>query len=245
MPRVFLPGVALNTGPAKIKNDKARYISTVLRCKRGDRITITDDKGHSYSARITSATRKEVVVEIIEPQEFNTESSLHMTLLQSILKGSKMDLVVQKATELGVKEIIPVITERSQIRETRKILRWRKIAEEASIQAGRNFITEIREITAFEELFVDPYSVSGKCIIFWEEGGKKLSDILRRFNRPDKINLFTGPEGGFSEREITTASEHGFVTATLGKRILRAETASIAALSIVQYELGDLDLSRK
>lgn len=240
MPRIFLPEVILSASTITIKDEKAKYLSTVLRCNTGDRLIITDDKGNSYSARIISVEKKEVTVEIIEKQDFDNESSLHITLLQGLLKGAKMDIVIQKATELGIKEIIPVVTERSQLRYTRKLLRWQKIAEEASRQSGRKIIPEISEPINFERLFIDSFQPSGGGIIFWEDGGERLSEIIDGFQGASKITLFTGPEGGFSEKEITTVSEHGFVIASLGRRILRAETAAITAVSIIQYELGDL-----
>jgi 16S rRNA (uracil1498-N3)-methyltransferase len=151
-----------------------------------------------------------------------------------------MDFVIQKTTELGVSAIIPIITERSQLRETRKHPRWKKIAEEASRQSGRTRIPEILEICSFKDVFDMPVLISGKGIIFWEQGGEKLPAVTSRLSHADKILLLIGPEGGFSEEETLLASEKGFITATLGNRILRAETASIAAVSIMQFALGDL-----
>ena len=148
-----------------------------------------------------------------------------------------MDLIIQKATELGVKEIVPVITERSQVRETRKMARWMKIAEEASRQAGRNSVPVIRQTTEFDELGKVPLPGG---IIFWEQGGAGLDDTLKIFRDRESISLFAGPEGGFSQAEIEAASEKGFVRATLGGRILRAETAAIAAVAITQFALGDM-----
>ena len=240
MPRIFLPYSDLTSNLVTISGEKARYISSVLRLSSGDKILITDDKGNSYSAEIVSSSRKEIKVELIGKETLNTEPILKMTLFQGLLKGEKMDLVVQKAVELGVIKIIPVITERSQLRETKKLPRWRKIAEEASRQSGRSVVPEITETTDFGDIFTAHNCSSDAGIIFWELGGDRLSGILDKLNQPEKINLFTGPEGGFSEKEIRTASENGFVTASLGKRILRAETAAIAAVAIIQYRFGDM-----
>ena len=151
-----------------------------------------------------------------------------------------MDLVIQKATELGVKEIIPVITERSLVQETKKTMRWKKIAEEASRQSGRTGIPAIAEPVRFKDLFLNSERILKHGILFWEEGGETLPEMLSTFSQTDAIALFTGPEGGFTEREVKTASENGFRVATLGKRILRAETAAVTAVSIIQYELGDI-----
>jgi 16S rRNA (uracil1498-N3)-methyltransferase len=237
MPRLFLPDSELNARFITIKGDKARYLTRVLRCRAGDPVFLYDNKGNSYSSVITAVSSKEVSAELIEKIAFHTESPLRVTLLQGLLKGEKMDLIIQKATELGVKEIVPVITERSQVRETRKMPRWTKIAEEASRQAGRNSVPVIRRTTEFAELGGVPLPDG---IIFWEQGGAGLGDTLKMFRDRESISLFAGPEGGFSQNEIEAASEKGFVRATLGGRILRAETAAIAAVAITQFALGDM-----
>ena len=169
----------------------------------------------------------------------DTEPSLQITLLQGLLKGDKMDLVIQKATELGVSEIIPVITGRSQIRETRKLERWRKIAQESSRQSGRVGVPAVHDTVDVDYLLARQ-PVPERGIIFWEEGGESLSTIMGRFMGRKAIELFTGPEGGFSGEEVRALRETGFSVATLGRRILRAETAAVVALGIVQYQAGEL-----
>lgn len=181
-----------------------------------------------------------MTIDITGDYILNTESNLDIILVQGLLKGEKMDFVIQKATELGVSAIIPVSTVRSQLRETRKLPRWKKIAEEASRQSGRAKIPEIFESFSFKDIFDIPVLISGKGIIFWEQGGEKLPALTSKLSNTDKIFLIIGPEGGFSEEEVLFASDKGFFTATLGSRILRAETASIAAVSIIQFALGDL-----
>jgi len=240
MHRIFLQELSLLRRPVVIKDEKMHYLISVLRCKAGDVIIVTDEKGCSYTAQILSASKKEVLIDIIGGYSMNTESNVNIILIQGLLKGDKMDLVIQKTTELGVSAIIPVITERSQLRETRKLPRWKKIAEEASRQSGRTRIPEIFENHSFKDLFEFPGLISGKGIIFWEQGGEKLSAVISKLQHRDKIFLLIGPEGGFSEKEAIFASEKGFFTATLGNRILKAETASIAAVSIMQFALGDM-----
>jgi 16S rRNA (uracil1498-N3)-methyltransferase len=245
MPRLFLLDSEVQAGTVTLRDDKARYLSTVLRCRKGDPLIVKDNKGNAFAAKITGITGKEVTIEILDNrQELDTESPLGITLLQGILKGEKMDFVIQKATELGVKEILPVATERSQVRETRKLPRWRKIAEEASRQSGRDMIPLIHEPAEFSSLFDGTTPHPGGGIVFWEQGGEDLRSILNTFRGAHQISLFTGPEGGFSEGEIKGASAGGFVAATLGKRTLRAETAAVAAVSIVQFTLGDLGISQ-
>ncbi len=150
-----------------------------------------------------------------------------------------MDFVIQKATELGVNEVRPVITERSQVRQTRKLTRWRKIAEEAARQSGRSIIPAVHEPLEIGDVFTTVHP--GPGIIFWEQGGESLCNVMDGFRGAEEIRLFTGPEGGFAEGEIKAATQNGFVCASLGKRILRAETAAIAAVAIVQFSLGDMN----
>jgi 16S rRNA (uracil1498-N3)-methyltransferase len=239
MQRIFLFDADLNSRFITIKEDKARYLLSVVRCGIGDRLIISDNMGNSYSSQIIKTGKREVTLEILEKQLTDSESPLNIKLLQGVLKGEKMDLVIQKATELGVTEIIPVITERSQIRETRKLLRWQKIAEEASRQSGRNLIPIVHEAADFEKFFGSSF-FPANGIIFWEQGGENLSATVERFRGQKDINVFIGPEGGFSGKEVRTASEKGFFRSTLGSRTLRAETAAITVISIIQYELGDL-----
>ena len=164
-----------------------------------------------------------------------------------------MDMVVQKATELGVKEIIPAITERSQIRHTRKVDRWRKIAEEASKQSGRTIIPVVHEPIEFNLLFAVNDSRPLNGFIFWEEGGLSLKEAIKQsavsIQHSENSQLSTlnsqlfvlvGPEGGFSKAEVNLAVSKGLITVSLGKRILRAETAAISAVALIQFLLGDI-----
>lgn len=227
-----------------ISGEKAGYISQVLRCRPGDTLIIHDNEGNVFRTTIRSVAKKEVIVGIEEQMPALAESPIHIRLFQGILKGEKMDLVIQKTVELGVNEIVPVVTERSQVRETRKLQRWRKISEEAARQSGRPVIPAVHEVADFSEVLCS-LTANEACagIIFWEGGGEPLHPVFGKIRGISHIDLFTGPEGGFAAREVGQAAEHGFITATLGRRILRAETAAIAAVSLSQYELGDLGAS--
>jgi len=238
MTRIFLSDSELKTEPIRITDDKARYLTTVLRCRAGDPLSITDSSGNSFSARILAVTKQEVSAEILGIETPPPESPVRIKLLQGLLKGEKMDFVVQKATELGVAEIVPVITERSQVRETRKLQRWRKIAEEAARQSGRSVVPPVSETKHFDDLFTGHLTDGG--ILFWEAGGSALKQIIQGFSDRKSLTLFTGPEGGFSPGEVEAAKQAGFLVATMGRRILRAETAAIGAIAVVQYALGDL-----
>lgn len=233
MPEIFLSNADLQTDILRITGEKARYLSAVLRCGVGDFIVLKDNAGNGYSAKIVRKAGRDLEVEIIAKLPEENETTPRITMLQGVLKGGKMDLVVQKVTELGVAEIIPVITERTQIRETRKVSRWRKIAEEASRQSGRITIPRVHDVVGIDQLDDMPAG-----ILFWERGGAALASAIAHFGGRDEVALFAGPEGGFSAAEVLRMAERGFMTATLGRRILRAETAAIVAVSIIQYELG-------
>ena len=238
MPEIFLLDARFDSRTVTIRGEKARYLSAVLRCEPGAPLTLKDNRGNIYSARIISATKSEVEAELLGRQEPEKEPALRLTVLQGLLKGEKMDLVVQKVTELGASAIIPVVTERSQVRETRKLPRWRKIAEEASRQSGRSTIPEISDILLLERFFAAPRVPPG--MIFWEREGMAFRDAAEHFRGSRELALLTGPEGGFSETEIERAVNAGFIAVSMGKRILRAETASIAAVTVVQFAIGDL-----
>lgn len=238
MTRLFLDETIQSAKIVNLTGEKAHYLSHVLRCRAHDTLIVTDSSGAAYSAKISAITKKQTSLAIIGPFLQDNESPFDVILLQGLLKGEKMELVIQKATELGVTEIAPMITERSQIRETRKLQRWQKIAEEASRQCGRNKIPLIREPDIFETTIAS--QGLNKGIICWEKEGASFSAAVDEFKGENKIVLCIGPEGGFSEKEIKTAACRGYTVASLGKRILRAETAAIVSISIAQFVLGDL-----
>jgi 16S rRNA (uracil1498-N3)-methyltransferase len=225
--------------------DKSRHLMTVMRCKHGDELTVIDGVGKSYLARISDIQKKAVLIDIIHESALDAESLVSIILCQGILKGEKMDLVVQKATELGISAIVPMISARCQVKETRKTRRWRKIAEEAAEQCGRAVVPDIVEPQAFAAIFGMPIvGQAAARLIFWEGGGLPLDEAMEQAffgaGTPEGIVegplvICTGPEGGFALSEIEAAEAGGFIRATLGKRILRAETAAIAAVTLVQF----------
>ncbi|MEE8329400.1 MAG: 16S rRNA (uracil(1498)-N(3))-methyltransferase [Thermodesulfovibrionia bacterium] len=239
MIRIFLPPEDITSKQIIIRGEQARHLSLVLRVKTGDSLAIFDGQGHRYICKISSVHKKEVLAEKINKEPYSAESTVSITLAQGVPKGNKMDFIVQKSTELGVKKIIPLITEYSQVRKTGRIERWRKIALSASQQSGREKIPEIAEPVNFKGFL----AMNDICygIIFSEgEKGQSLKKTLNDIQAANMITLLIGPEGGFSEDEVSTAIQKGFISVSLGPRILRTETAPITALSIIQYELGDM-----
>lgn len=239
MPRIIIPSLTLSTQKEfKLSGEDAHYLINVLRLKRADPFHILDEKGNLHTAEIISINKKEVIAKIKETEKVNTESSLKLILVQSILKGEKMDLVIQKATELGVKEIYPVISSRTIVRGTEKYKRWLRIAKESVRQCGRTVIPIIHEPILFKEFF-KTQDERFKGFIFYEDSKRGLKEILPA-ERATSVYCIMGPEGGFSQDEINMAVSKGFIPAGLGSRILRAETATITALSLLQFIYGDL-----
>ncbi len=263
MPYIFLDSIHyLKDNHIEIKGDTAHYIVSVLRHKKGDNLILFNSNNDYFEAKITGLHKKKVAltVKTLSPPE--TESPLDIVLCQSLLKGYKMDIVVQKATELGVKEIIPLITERSQIQYTRKVERWRKIATEASRQSGRIFIPHISLPAKFPDNIKSINKSGSKGVIFYEPmdqrdqvstfdlthsqelNRKKYNDINEVFMpeyKTQKMYILIGPEGGFTTEEINLSRENSFNVLSLGKRILRAETAAISAITLFQFLYGDLN----
>ena len=252
--RIILKKEEIKGNRITLFGEKARYLISVLRCSSGDELQVLDGEGSLYKSKIAGIENKKVIIDLLEKISLNAESPLNLILVQGILKGEKMDMVIQKATELGVKEIIPAITERSQIRHTRKVDRWRKVAEEASKQSGRTIIPVVHEpmdFSNFFESFVNSHKING--FIFWEEGGFSLKEAIKqsavsiqhldnsRFSTLNsQLFVLVGPEGGFSKEEVNLAASKGLITVSLGKRILRAETAAISAVALIQFLLGDI-----
>lgn len=240
MTRIFLDHPIGEKSTITLTGEKVHYLSSVLRFAPGDTLIVFDRSGAAYRASIATITNKNATLEIRERCEPAPESPVEITLMQGLLKGDKMDLVIQKSSELGVRQLLPVISERSQIRETRKLPRWQKIAEEASRQCGRAAVTLILEPREFGSALqtFDPAHTAG--IIFWEQARSPFSSALDDCRAKKHLALCVGPEGGFSEKEVGAAVAKGFIIASLGKRTLRAETAAIAAVSVTQFVLGDL-----
>jgi len=255
MIRIFLSPEQLVSDKISITGDQARHLALVLRARPGDPVTIFDGRGFKYICTILQSHKKEVTAECISKEPYSSESPVLITLAQGLAKGDKMDYIVQKSTELGVTRIIPLITERSQVRHTEKTGRWRRIALSASQQSGRSKVPDIDEPVSIDEFFsrhITPSARSGMeemkgvkpgttaNIIFSEEHKKQnLKQILTGLGNVSHITLLIGPEGGFSIDEVSTAVAKGFIEVSLGPRILRTETAPLSALSIIQYELGD------
>lgn len=244
MPRFYVPHPHIEKGMVRIEGSEVKHIRGVLRLKVGDEIVVFDGAGQEYEGKIIEEIPSRVIIMVENVFSSKRESPLEITLAQSLLKGEKMDYLVQKATELGIKEIIPFISSRSvPILEKSKRLkrhhRWERIAIEASKQCGRGVVPKIEPLQYYSEI-IQNISPDFLRLFLWEKDGASLKEILRRLEGKKKIFFIVGPEGGLSREEVGQATQKGFIPVTLGKRILRSETVSLCLLSILQYEWGDI-----
>lgn len=238
MPRFFT--ATEPEGEFIIDGENGRHICRSLRMRPGEKLTLCDGMGFDYSCEIISAESSSVIVRVLEKTENLTEPKLKLSVFQGIPKGDKMELIIQKAVELGAGEIVPTITEHciSDIsgKEQKKLERWNKIALEAAKQSGRGIIPKVLPPVKFSEAVK---SFEGRKIFFYEGGGETLSEIVSP--KDTKAAVFIGPEGGFSPAEVKLAEENGAIKATLGPRILRTETAAMTAAALVMYATGNMD----
>lgn len=225
-----------------LDGENARHISKSLRMRVGDMLTVTDGKGIDYGCQISAIDRESVELNICYEKPNTSEPSCNVTIYQGIPKGSKLEDIVQKCVELGVCEIVPTLTKRCVSRpdeksSDKKIQRYQKIALEASQQSGRGIVPKISQVKTIEQAVKS--DDSELKIVFYEGGGKSLSDIII----PDvkSVSVYIGPEGGFEHSEVELIESVGGVRATLGKRILRTQTAPVAALTGIMLLTGNLE----
>jgi len=222
-----------------IIGEDALHITKSLRMAAGDPITICNGLGTDHICKITYAGRDRAEARVIEICPSESEPDVAVTLYVSVTKGEKMDFVIQKAVELGVRTIVPVLSKRCVVRldeksEKNKLDRWNKIAFEASKQSGRGYVPKVGRTMTFEKAVAEAMGHSLKLIAY-ERGVLPLGELLGSSVYADAA-VFTGPEGGYEEEEIVLAEKMGIVPISLGKRILRAETAPLCVLSIIHYQ---------
>lgn len=252
MPRFFKEDITdCNIGDkVRISGEDARHISLSLRMKTGERIALSDFHGTDFSCEIISFDKSYVELLIIDKQKCESEPNIRVRIFQSVPKGDKLDMVIQKCTELGAYDFTPVLSARCISRPDEKAAkkkceRWQKIAQEAAKQSGRGIVPQVNQIidfnTAIEQMSEaslsmlcyeceDSYSIKS-CI---EENAERLHDGAT-------VAIFIGPEGGIAPEEAETAIKNGIVSVGLGKRILRTETAPLFALSAVMLMSGNAE----
>jgi 16S rRNA (uracil1498-N3)-methyltransferase len=238
-PRFYTEQTLQAGAEVRLEAGPSRHIGSALRLQEGAIITLFNGQGGEFQATITASTRKLVSVMVDDYREVECESPLAVHLGIAISRGDRMDWVVQKATELGATEISPLLSERTEVklhgeRADKKIRHWQQIAISACEQCGRNRLPLINPLTRLDQW---SQQVDSPCKLVLQPG---QSPGLSTLQCPASLALLVGPEGGLSDQEINCAMESGFTTLSLGPRILRTETAPLAALAVVQHQWGDL-----
>ncbi len=233
----FFTEEEIDTNKYIITGENAKHIR-VLRMRNGEELTLVTPLGIQHDCVIADVNQSQVVVDVLENRPCENEPDVFVTLYQALPKGDKMDYIVQKCVELGVSRIVPVMSSRCVSRPDEKSLkkktaRWQKIALQAAMQSRRGIIPEVCQCVSLKQA-AELTGENDKTVFFYELGGDSVKNILA--DKPKTIGMFIGSEGGFEESEAELVLSNGAVAATLGKRILRAETAPLAALSVIMYQ---------
>jgi len=240
--RIYVPSTLDADNSITLSKESSHYLSNVLRLQGGSPLIVFNGKGGEYNAEISEIKKRDVTINVKEYADVDNESPLSIHLLQGVSRGEKMDYTIQKATELGVKTITPVITERSIIKMSaerwlKKIEHWRGVAISACEQCGRNILPEINEPIEFRSIINAVSSDENDALIILHPGGTSLKIVISK--APRRVTVLIGAEGGFSETELANAISSGFVPVAIGPRILRTETAGAAIISALQSNWGD------
>jgi 16S rRNA (uracil1498-N3)-methyltransferase len=239
--RVFVDVPLASGARVELGGSAAAHVSRVLRLRAGEPLTLFNGRGGEFAARLEAVQGGRVAVQVGEAQALERESPLELRLVQGISRGERMDLVVQKATELGVAEIVPVITERSVVRldaaqAQRRGEHWRAITIAACEQSGRNRVPQIRAVLSLAE-FLRGDEAPATRLLLSPAAALRLGETPRPGG---PVTLLIGPEGGLTPQEQEDALARGYVGVRMGPRVLRTETAAIVALTLLQREFGDL-----
>lgn len=240
IPRLYINQSVQSDTQIDLPQDKTHYISNVLRLRVGDPVKLFNDSDQEFNAKLLSMTKKSAVLEVETCSQINRESPLNITLGLGVSRGQHMDFSIQKAVELGVYQIVPILSEFSNVRlqESRKenkLLHWRNIIISATEQCGRTRLAKLADPLSYND-YLDKGDLLTRLILHPGDNGS-LHNITTIDN---SLTLLIGPEGGFSDGEVTKAKDAGYKVVSLGPRILRAETAVVTAISVCQQQWGDL-----
>lgn len=250
MHKFFTSKELINENIGKIIGDDVKHIMKVLRLTSGEKVVLNDCEGTEYLAEIDNVNKQEVTLNIIESIEGSNESDIRITIYQGLPKSQKMDLIVQKGTELGVYEFKPVITSRVDVKlkgDFKKLDRLNRISLEAAKQSKRTIVPKVSEPMNFDEVLDEMTSLDLMLVPYENAEGFGIKSLINNMKKENinlnnikTVGILVGPEGGFEEDEIIKLKDKGAHIITLGKRILRTETAGFVAASLIQYELSDL-----
>lgn len=241
------PALLVGQSSIRLSEDEARHARDVLRLQRGDEAYVFDGEGREFRFTIAEVNRSAVSLDLVEQVEpARPESPVDLTLAVALLKGEKFDLALQKATELGVTRLMPLITTRADVRirdvtaAKRRVERWQRIALEATKQCGRARLMKIEEPVPFHSLADQPPRQNELRLMFAERAGGPLAQVLGDSSAQGPVTALIGSEGGWTDEEIAQARTNGWKIITLGGRTLRAETAAIVVAALLQNRFGDL-----
>lgn len=245
MQRFFVSPAALRQWPVALTGDQAHQVRRVLRLRPGDRVMLLDGLGAAYEAALIALNDRAAHFQLVLQHSLGGESGVHITLHQAVLKGERFAWALQKGTEIGISRFVPLICERNVVDDLTAVAakreRWERIIQEAAEQSGRGRLPVLTPPQRFPEVVREPAGESVRLIPWEGEHSLRLSDALADCNLAigGRIELFVGPEGGFTEAEIEQAKSCGVQPVTLGPRILRAETAGLVAASAILYQAGE------
>jgi 16S rRNA (uracil1498-N3)-methyltransferase len=242
-PRFILTPESLSSEPVCLTGPDAKH-ARVLRLQPGDEVELADGQGRAWRAQVARASPEGVELKGLQVIAVNTEPGLQVTLYQGVARGDKLELIVQKGTELGFARLVPVLTAHSQMRleaASPKRLRWQEIARQAARQCGRTRVPEIAAPLIFAQAVAEGRGADAAIMLCERAGAEDAwKERLASKIGVHTVSLFVGPEGGFAEAEMKLAGQAGVVCVSLGPRILRAETAGLTAVALALFQWGDL-----
>lgn len=232
----YVPKTQCNEDLITIKNSEHHHLRNVLRLENGETVRIIDGEGSVYIAETSDIKTDSTIVRILN-REFYTKSSPSITLFQGVPKHNKMELILQKATELGVSHVVPILTERSlQNPSENRCERWHRIILSATKQCGRVWKPKLCNVINIQECLNEIHTYSLGLILWEHEERQHIKSVLRGSSDVDSIALVVGPEGGFTESEVDVAIDYGCIPVRIGTNVLRTETAAIIGIAITAYE---------
>ena len=245
MPNFFIKKAQIEKGQIRITGELLNHLRDSLRIQKGEKFVCVDEDSNKYIVEVSSVSKALLIGDVIEKTGIEKIPAVYIHLIQAIPKGPKLDFIIQKSTELGVNAITPVISERSVVRIEKervkdKSERWKRIALEAAQQSNRMDVPDVALPVTLRDFLSSFIKADLNLLLLEGEQRSGIRDLRHRVQDVKNITLLIGPEGGFSESEVRMAIEKGFIPVSLGELILRTETAPVVALSILQYEFGNM-----